>query len=132
MRFMLLQSYGPADSEMGPMPEWSQADLQAHIEFQIALNRELMAAGEFVDAQGLSGPQEARFVTSDGRQPPVVSDGPFPESKELVAGYRIVDVGSADRAIEIAARISAAPGIGGEPVRQPIEVREVMSPPEAS
>ena len=123
MRYMLLQNYGPADSGMGPMNEWSEADIQAHIEFQIALNRELAALGELVDAQGLAGPEDARFVTSDGHHPPVVSDGPFAETKELVAGYRIVDVPSMDRAIEIAARISAAPGIGGAPIRQPIEVR---------
>ena len=130
MRFMLLQNYGPVDSGMGPMFEWSQSDIQAHIEFQIALNSELSSLGELVDAQGLSGPEDARFVTSDGRQPPVVSDGPFPETKELVAGYRLVEVASLDRAIEIAARISAAPGIGGESIRQPIEVREVLGAPE--
>ena len=132
MRFMLLQNYGPVESGMGPIFEWSQADIQAHIEFQIALNSELNALGELVDAQGLAGPESARFVTSDGRQPPVVSDGPFPETKELVAGYRLVDVASLDRAIEIAARASAAPGIDGEPVRQPIEVREVLGTPEPS
>lgn len=131
MRFMLLQSFGPASSGLGHIWDWTQADIQAHIEFQIALNAELQAAGELVDAQGLADPSEARFVVSDGHRPPVVSDGPFPESKELVAGYRIVEVASADRAIEIAARISAAPGSGGEPVRQPIEVREVMSIPES-
>jgi hypothetical protein len=130
MRFMLLQNYGPVESDMGPMFEWSQSDIQAHIEFQIALNSELTALGELVDAQGQSGPEDARFVTSDGRQPPVVSDGPFPETKELVAGYRLVEVASLDRAIEIAARISAAPGIGGESIRQPIEVREVLGAPE--
>ena len=130
MRFMLLQNYGQVASGMGPILEWSQADIQAHIDFQIALNTELSALGELIDAQGLSGPESARFVTSDGRNPPVVSDGPFPETKELVAGYRIIDVASLDRAIEIAARASAAPGIGGEPVCQSIEVREVMGAPE--
>jgi hypothetical protein len=132
MRFMLLQNYGPVESGMGPMMEWSQSDIQAHIEFQIALNRELTDRGELVDAQGLSGPEAAHFVTSDGRQPPVVSDGPFPETKELVAGYRLVEVATTDRAIEIAARASAAPGIGGEPIRQTIEVREVLGAPEPS
>ncbi|MGH9207503.1 MAG: YciI family protein [Acidimicrobiales bacterium] len=131
MRFMLLQNYGPVESGMGPMFEWSQSDIQAHIDFQIALNSELSALGELVDAQGLSGPEDARFVTSDGRQPPVVSDGPFPETKELVAGYRLVEVASLDRAIEIAARMSAAPGVGGAPIRQPIEVREVLAAPES-
>jgi hypothetical protein len=130
MRFMLLQNYGSVESGMGPMLEWSQSDTQAHIDFQIALNRELMALGELVDAQGLAGPESAHFVTSDGLHPPVVSDGPFPETKELVAGYRLIDVASLDRAIEIAARASAAPGIDGAPVQQTIEVREVFGPPE--
>jgi hypothetical protein len=132
MRFMLLQNYRRVDSDMASMDEWSQADIQTHIEFQIALNTELSALGELVDAQGLAGPEQARFVTSDGHQPPVVSDGPFPETKELVAGYRLVDVVSLDRAIELAARISAAPGIGGAPIRQPIEVRQVLGVPASS
>ena len=132
MRFMLMQNYGPVDSGMGPMSEWSEADTQAHIEFQIALNSELTALGELVDAQGLSGPEAALFVTADGRQPPVVTDGPFPETKELVAGYRLIEVASLDRAVEIAARASAAPGIDGEPIRQPIEVREVLGAQEPS
>ena len=130
MRFMLMQNYGPVDTGMGPIYEWSQADMQAHIEFQIALNSELTALGELVDAQGLSGPEAAHFVSADGREPPVVTDGPYPETKELVAGYRLIEVESLDRAIEIAARASAAPGIDGEPIRQPIEVREVLGPPE--
>ena len=132
MRFMLLQNYGRVDSDMATMDEWSQADIQTHIEFQIALNRELSALGELVDAQGLAGPEQALFVTSDGHRPPVVSDGPFPETKELVAGYRLVEVASLDRAIELAARISAAPGIGGAPIRQPIEVRQVLGVPASS
>jgi len=130
MRFMLLQNYGPAESGCPPMTEWSPADVQAHIEFQQALNTELAGLGELVDAQGLAGPDEARFVVSDGASAPVITDGPYPESKELLAGYRLVDVDSAGRAIEIAARASAAPGPGGVPIRQPIEVRQVLSAPE--
>ena len=130
MRFMLLQNYGPVDSGMGPMDEWSEADVQAHIEFQIALNAELAASGELLDAQGLAGPEAARFVTSDGNGPPVVSDGPFPETKELIAGYRLIEVDSTERAIEIAARVSAAPGLAGRPVGQPIEVRQVLGAPD--
>ena len=132
MRFMLLQNYGPVESGMGPMFEWSQADLQTHVEFQIALNSELAAMGELLDAQGLAGPESARFVTSNGLAPPLVSDGPFPETKELVAGYRLIEVVSLERAIEIAARASAAPGINGAPICQPIEVREVLGAPEFS
>jgi hypothetical protein len=129
MRFMLLQKYGEVESNCPPMTEWSAADVQAHIEFQHVLNQELTDRGELVDAQGLAGPDVAKFVVSDGRNAPVITDGPFPESKELVAGYRIVDVDTLGRAIEIAAQLSAAPGWGGEAIRQPIEVREVMGAP---
>ncbi len=130
MRFMLLQNYGPAESGCPPMPEWSPADIRAHIEFQHALNRELLERGELVDAQGLAGPEQARRVVATGTGAPVITDGPFPESKELLAGYRLVDVETPARAIEIAAQVSAAPGPGGAPVRQPIEVRQVLSAPD--
>ena len=130
MGCLMRPRYGRAESGMGRLFEWSAADIEAHIEFQIALNRELDALGELVDAQGLAGPEAARFVTSDGQGPPVVSDGPFPETKELVAGYRLIEVATPERAIEIAARISAAPGIAGAAIRQPIEVREVLGAAE--
>ena len=129
MRFMLLQNYGQVESDCAPMTEWSPEDINAHIEFQQALNAELAELGELVDAQGLAGPELAKFVTSDGVGAPVVTDGPFPESKELLAGYRMVDVESEERAVEIAARASAAPGPGGVPIQQPIEVRQVMGAP---
>ena len=130
MRFMLLQNYGPADSDCPPMPEWSPAEIRAHIEFQQALNRELLDRGELVDAQGLAGLEQARRVVSDGTGAPVITDGPFPEAKELLAGYRLVDVETPGRAIEIAAQASAAPGPDGVPIRQPIEVRQVLSAPD--
>src|SRR5580658_4912048 len=116
MRFMLLQNYGEVESGCPPMTEWSPGDIKAHIAFQQALNEELSGSGELVDAQGLAGPEQAKFVVSGGAGAPVVTDGPYPESKELLAGYRLVDVETADRAIEIAARASAAPGYNGEPV----------------
>ncbi|HUY46224.1 MAG TPA: YciI family protein [Streptosporangiaceae bacterium] len=127
MRFMLLQNYGAVESGCPPMTEWAPEDIKAHIEFQHALNRELTERGELVDAQGLAGPEQARFVVSDGAGAPVITDGPFPESKELLAGYRLVDVETAGRAIEIAAQASAAPGPAGAPIRAPIEVRQVLS-----
>jgi hypothetical protein len=130
MRFMLLQNYGEVGSGCPPMPEWSPADIAAHIRFQQVLNGELAERGELVDAQGLAGPEAARFVVSDGVGAPVVTDGPFPESKELLAGYRLVDVESVGRAIEIAAQASAAPGPDGIPIQQPIEVRQVLSAPD--
>lgn len=130
MRFMLLQNYGEAESGCTPMTEWSPDDIRAHIDFQHALNHELMQSGELVDAQGLAGPEQAKFVVSDGASAPVITDGPFPESKELLAGYRLIDVETAARAIEIAAQASAAPGPNGMPIRQPIEVRQVLSAPD--
>ena len=129
MRFMLLQSYGEVESGCPPMTEWSPEDIQAHIEFQHVLNQELTDRGELVDAQGLAGPDVAKFVVSDGRSAPVITDGPYPETKELLAGYRMIDVDTLDRALEIAARASAAPGWNREPIRQAIEVREVMGAP---
>jgi hypothetical protein len=130
MRFMLLQNYGPIESDCPPMTEWSPEDIKAHIAFQQALNAELAELGELVDVQGLAGPEQAKFVVSDGASAPVITDGPFPEAKELLAGYRLIDVETPGRALEIAARASAAPGPNGAPIRQPIEVREVLSAPD--
>ena len=128
-RFMLLQNYAATPACSVPMSEWPVEDIKAHIAFQHELNAELAGQGELVDAQGLAGPELAKFVTWDGSGAPVVTDGPFPESKELLAGYRMIDVDSEARAIEIAAKASAAPGPGGAPIQQPIEVRQVKGPP---
>lgn len=129
MRFMLLQNYGPTAGVTVPMTEWAPQDVDAHIAFQVALNEELTKSGELVDANGLAGPEQAKFVVSDGKRAPVITDGPYPESKELLAGYRLIDVESLERALEIAARASAAPGKDGEPIRDSIEVREVLGAP---
>ena len=129
MKYMLLMNYAAGEGCDIPMGEWPPEDIKAHIDFQHRLNAELMASGELIEAQGLSGPEAAKFVVSDGATAPVVTDGPFPEYKELLAGYRLVDVESEDRAIEIAAQMSAAPAAGGVPIRQPIEVRAVMGAP---
>jgi hypothetical protein len=128
MKYMLLMNYRVEGVQ--PMSTWEPEDITAHIDFQIALNKQLTESGELLDAQALAGSEQARIVTFDGRSAPVVTDGPFPESKELLAGYRLVDVETAGRAIEIAAQASAAPGPNGVPVRQPIEVREVLSAPD--
>jgi hypothetical protein len=130
MKFMLLQDYGAGVPEgVPPMSEWTPDDVEAHINFQKDLNAELGERGELVDAQALTAPELAKFVASDGTTP-VVTDGPFAEAKELLAGYRMIDVDSPERALEIAARASAAPGPGGAPIQQKIEVREVMGPIE--
>lgn len=129
MRYMLLMNYeGGAGCDV-PMGEWAPEDVGAHIEFQHALGRELSGTGELVDAQGLAAPDSTKVVTSDGRNAPVVTDGPFAESKEFLAGYWIVDVDSEERALQIAATASAAPGKDGVPIQQPIEVRQVMAAP---
>jgi hypothetical protein len=128
MRFMLVQNYAPIEG-VEPMSRWTPQEITAHIDFQRKLNKELRERGELVDAQGLAGPELVKIVTHDGVGAPVVTDGPFPEAKEFLAGYRIVDVESPERAIEIAAKASAAPAQRGAPIKQPIEVREVMSAP---
>ena len=125
MKFMLLQDYWVEGLE--PMSTWPPEDVTAHIDFQRRLNAELRERGELVEAQALV--ETARTVIHDGAGAPVITDGPYPESKELLAGYRIVDVESPERALEIAAAGSAAPGPGGVAIKQPIEVREVMEGP---
>src|SRR3954465_9845280 len=129
MRFMLLQYYAEPGSGAPVLWEGTPEDQQAHFDFQIALSEELPRSGEFGDAQGLIGPELAKSVAWNGKGAPVVTDGPYPESKELIAGYRMIDVDSLDRAIEIAAKAAAAPGPNGVPLEDHIEVREVMGGP---
>jgi len=105
---------------------WPKQDIQAHIGHMIALNKKLREAGEFVGAEGLTGPDQARLVRA-GKDGAPITDGVFPESKEFLAGYWIVDVDSPARAYQIAAEASTAPGPGGAPMNMAIEVREVMS-----
>ncbi|WP_170264324.1 YciI family protein [Nocardia uniformis] len=131
MKYMLIKTYSPTAYGDTPIGEWSAEDIQAHIDFQRALGEELTAAGELVDARGLAGPEQAHVVCSDGRSAPMVTDGPFPATKEFLAGFYIIDVESLDRALEIAAQASAAPGPGGKPLGEYIEVRAIMSAPAA-
>ena len=127
MRYMLLMNYGGADC--APMTEWTPGEISDHLDFQRRLGQELTERGELVDTQGLTAPELSKFVVSKGAGKTVVTDGPFPESKELLAGYWIVDVDALDRALEIAATASAAPGPAGEPIGTSIEVREMMTVP---
>jgi hypothetical protein len=110
------------------VPTWPRADLQAHIAFMHGLNRDLRESGELVSAEGLSFPDQARLVRA-GKDGVPITDGVFPESKEFLAGFWIIDVDTPERAYAIAARASAAPGPGGNPLNMPIEVRSVMSAP---
>jgi hypothetical protein len=129
MRFMLLQDYAPTEVATEFITAWPPEDAAAHIEFQRRMNDRLTESSELVEAHALTGPELAKVVVHDGVGAPVITDGPFPEGKELLAGYRIVDVESPERAIEIAAEASAAPGPGGKPIKTPIEVRELMGAP---
>ncbi|HVT93388.1 MAG TPA: YciI family protein [Bryobacteraceae bacterium] len=103
-------------------------DIQAHVAFMKKLNQDLSQAGELVSAEGLADPRQAVLVQA-GKDGAPVTDGVFPESKEFLAGYWIVDVESQERAIAIAGRASAAPGLGGRSINLQIEVRQVMSGP---
>ncbi|GAA3827452.1 YciI family protein [Sphaerisporangium flaviroseum] len=128
MKYMLLMQFG-RQADFPPITTWAPEELTAHIEFMHTTNQKLTAAGELVEAQGLAMPDQARIVRAGDGGAPVVTDGPYPETKEFLVGYWIVDCESQDRAIEIAASVSAAPGPGGKPLNMPIEVRQVMSGP---
>jgi hypothetical protein len=109
-----------------PMDEWQPDEITAHLDYYRGLNKELVETGELVQHEVLTGPDLAKIVTSDGGTAPVVTDGPFQEFKEWLAGFQIVDVESEARALEIAATVSAVPGPGGVPLQQPIHVRRIM------
>lgn len=128
MKFMLIMQGRQTDWET--LGTWSPADFQAHIAFMLMVNDELRRTGELVVAEGLDMPANAKVVRATKPDAPIVSDGPFAETKEFLAGFWIVDVESPARAIEIAARISAAPGKGGAPIPIPVEVRQVMQAPD--
>ena len=131
MRYMLMM-HAPRGTGDWQINEWSPEDLKAHMAFMHRLNKGLTDAGEFVGAEGLATPGEARVVRAGKGGAPVITDGPFPEAKEFLAGYWIVEVDRPERALEIAAKASAAPGRGGAPLNMPIEVRQVMSLPRTS
>jgi hypothetical protein len=126
-KYLLTIDYNGGDVD-APMTEWEPEEINAHMDYYRALNRELTDSGELIEVHALTGPELARIVVADGATAPVVTDGPFAEFKEMLAGYELIDVDSDERAIEIAAKLSAVPGPGGKPLRQPIGVRRVMSP----
>ena len=130
MKFMLMM-HAPRGTGEYAVTQWKPEELQAHIRFMHDLNRDLTDAGELAGAEGLAAPGEARIVRAGKNGTPAVTDGPFAEAKEFLVGYWIVDVPSAERAYEIAAKASTAPGPGGKPLIIPIEVRQVMQAPPA-
>jgi hypothetical protein len=126
-KFLIMVNHDNGVVDDVPMDEWKPEEVAAHMNYYEVLGRELDESGEQIQFMGLADPRLARIVRSDGKSAPVVTDGPFPESKEVLAGFQVVDVESEARAIEIAARVSAVPGPGGVPIQQPVEVRQVMA-----
>jgi hypothetical protein len=128
MKFMLMMNTMKADQN--PFPGWTQEDVKRHIDFMISIYQELKGTGELAMAEGLAFPAEAKLVKT-GKDGKILLDGVFAETKEFLAGFWIVTVPTAERAYEIAGKISTAPGAAGDPMGMPIEVRQVMSgPPE--
>jgi hypothetical protein len=124
MKYILMMT--GTKSDFDAFARWSKEDLQRNVEFMRRFSKELKDAGVFVATEGLGWPQEAKLVRA-GEDGEPITDGIFPESKEFLAGYWIIDVESAEQAYKIAARASAAPGLGGKPGSIPIEVRQVLS-----
>jgi hypothetical protein len=115
-----------ATAGVGTYRAWSEEDRQAHMAVLTRIMNELRKTGEFVAIEGLAGPDQAKVVRGEKDGLPV-TDGIFPESKEFLLGYWMVDVQAPERAYAIAGRISAAPGPGGVPTNMPIEVRRIMT-----
>ena len=126
MKYILLMS--GTKSGVNGYQAWSQNDRDAHMAVLRKLSQELTNSGEFVATQGLSAPHEAKLILGERNGMPV-TDGVFPESKEFLLGYWIVDVATPERAYAIAGRISAAPGPGSVPTNMPIEVRRFAEYP---
>ena len=125
MRFMVQMNV-----KRGPYLEgWAPDDIKRMVEFMNTLNQGLRKAGQWVSGEGLVSPDEARLVTAKPDGTPSVTDGPFAESKEFIAGFWIVETKTADEAYQLAAKVSTCPGPGGKPLNMPIEVRQVGDPP---
>lgn len=128
MKFMLMM-HAPRGTGDWDVMSWPPKAIQDHMGYMERLYKDLQEAGQLVDAQGLAPPQDARIVRANAGGKPEVTDGPFAEAKEFLAGYWIVDVASKEEAYAIAARSSMAPGKDGQPLHLAIELREVLSAP---
>jgi hypothetical protein len=124
-KYLLGTTFEPG-ADPTPMEEWTEDEVTAHLNYYEVLGRQLRESGELVDSTILTGPDRAKIVRSGPGGEPVVTDGPFQEFKEWLAGYLIVEVPDEARALEIAALVSAVPGRGGVPTAQPTHVRQVM------
>ncbi|MDN3904797.1 YciI family protein [Arthrobacter sp. YD2] len=128
-KYLLLKHYrgGPRPLDDTPMDQWTPDEVSAHIQFMQDFADGLRASGEYIDAQALA--PEGTFVRYDGEGRPPVTDGPFAETKDLIAGWMVIDVDDYDRAVELAGELSAAPAAGGKPLREWIELRPFLSSP---
>jgi hypothetical protein len=124
MKYILMMNGKKSDFE--GYARWSKEDLQANVAFMRSFSKELKDSDVFVSTEGLGWPSEAKLVRA-GKDGEPITDGVFPESKEFLAGYWIIDVESPEQAYKIAARASQAPGAGGKAADMPIEVRPVLS-----
>jgi hypothetical protein len=128
VKYLMLKHYrgGPAKhaNAEAPMDEWTPDEVDAHIAYMGDFAKRLEGPGEFVDAQALS--PEGTFVRYDGEGRPPVTDGPFAETKDLIAGWMVIDVDSRERALELAGELSAAPGPGGKPLHEWLELRPFL------
>jgi hypothetical protein len=124
MKYILMMNATKADWDS--FAKWSKQDLEANVAFMRSFSKQLKEEGVFVATEGLGWPQQAKIVRSGADGTPI-TDGIFPESKEFLAGYWIIDVETPEQAYKIAARASAAPGPGGKPGNMPIEVRPVLT-----
>jgi hypothetical protein len=128
MKFILIMTGTKAGWDT--FGKWPKEAIRNHIAFMRSLNQQLRDSGEFVLAEGLAMPDEAKIVRAAKDGSPVVESA-LRDGKEFLIGFWMVQVANAQRAYEIAAQASAAPGPGGAPIQMPIEVRQVMSgPPE--
>ena len=125
-KYPLLKHYrgAPAAVNDVSMDHWTPEEITAHIQYMNDFAARLQGTGEFVDSQALSS--EGTFVRSDGEGRPPVTDGPFAETKDLIAGWMVIDVDTYERALELAGELSAAPGAGGEPIREWLELRPFL------
>jgi hypothetical protein len=126
-RYLLLKHYrgAPAPVNDVQMDQWTPEELAAHVQYMQDFAARLEDTGEFVDSQALS--PQGTFVRSDGDGRPPVTDGPFAETKDLIAGWMVIDVETYERALELAAELSAAPGAGGKPVQEWLELRPFLT-----
>jgi hypothetical protein len=127
MKYLLLKHYrgAPASVNDAPMDRWTPEEVDAHVQYMRDFATRLEETGEYVDSQALA--PEGAFVRYDGEGRPPVTDGPFAETKDLIAGWMVIDVESWERAVELAGELSAAPGAGGKPIHEWLEVRPFLT-----